>query len=191
MGHDHVRVHFRCGISLCLTFQIGICSFLGGNQILPSCCSMRRLQIVEMYFDSMMYDGLYFSHGVWFGNAYTGAYPTHQWLILKAFILFKAYPFLDDEFILGHSHHMDLFCDIEIWSFVYDCILMDYRDDDTLGSVFSAYLVRLGYPLAYIAYPYSPSLIPLHLHPSFQSLTCFPLSLPISSLHMTLSHPLD
>ena len=51
--------------------------------------------------------------------------------------------------------------------------LMDHRVIDTLGSVFSTCLVRMGYPLSFVTHPYILHLTPLYLHPSYQSLTSF------------------
>ena len=41
---------------------------------------------------------------------------------------------------------------------------MDYRDDDILGSVSSAHLVRRGYPFTYVTHLYILPLTPLYLH---------------------------
>ena len=50
---------------------------------------------------------------------------------------------------------------------------MDHRVIDTLGSIFSTYLVRLGYPLSFVTHLYILHWTPLYLHPSYQSLTSF------------------
>ena len=43
----------------------------------------------------------------------------------------------------------------------------------TLGSIFSTYLVRLGYPLSFVTYLYILHWTLLYLHSSYQSLTSF------------------
>ena len=123
-------IFFCSNIPLCLTFHIGICSFLGGDQILSSCYSMRGLQRVEIYFDSMMYHGLYFSYDAWFGDTYTGHtlfvgdrfyeminYTRH--ILSRDYLILRAYPFWEDLLILGIAI-LQIF-DIETWPFVYDC----------------------------------------------------------------------
>ena len=50
---------------------------------------------------------------------------------------------------------------------------MDHRVIDTLGSVFSAYLVWFGYSLIFDTHPYILHWTSLYLHPSYQSLTYF------------------
>ena len=50
---------------------------------------------------------------------------------------------------------------------------MDYIVIGTLGSVFSAYLVRFGYPLSFVTHLSVLRWTLLYLHPSYQSLTSF------------------
>ena len=50
---------------------------------------------------------------------------------------------------------------------------MDHRVIDTLGSIFSAYLVWFGYSLIFVTHPSILHWTPLYLHPSYQSLTSF------------------
>ena len=50
---------------------------------------------------------------------------------------------------------------------------MDHRVVGTLGSIFSTYLVRLGYPLSFVTHLYILHWTLLYLHPSYQSLTSF------------------
>lgn len=59
-------------------------------------------------------------HKVWsFYIFHFGSCFSHWWLILEVFVLFEAYPFWEDIFILGHSHLTDFV--IETWPFIYDC----------------------------------------------------------------------
>ena len=80
---------------------------------------------------------------VWFGDAYTGAYLP-CWF----------------------WHWYSTSC---LWLL----LSMDHGVIDTLGSVFSAYLVWFGYSLIFVTHPYILHLTPLYLHPSCQSLTPF------------------
>ena len=50
---------------------------------------------------------------------------------------------------------------------------MDHRVIDTLGSVFSVYLVWFGYSLIFVTHPSILHWTLLYLHPSYQSLTSF------------------
>ena len=50
---------------------------------------------------------------------------------------------------------------------------MDHRVIDTLGSVFSAYLVWFGYSLTFVTHSCILHCTLLYLHPSYQSLTPF------------------
>ena len=93
------------------------------------------------------------------------SYFSHLWLILEVFFLFEAPPFWYDVFILGHSHFSD-FWRWDLTSCLWMLLSMDYRDDDILGSVSSAHLVRRGYPCTYVTHLYILPLTPLYLHPS-------------------------
>ena len=83
----------------------------------------------------------------------------------------RAYPFWDDAFILGRSHLADF--DIETPLLVYDRCSRWTRVVDTLGSVFSAYLVGFGYPLSFVTHLSILHWTLLYLRPSYQSLTSF------------------
>ena len=52
-------------------------------------------------------------------------------------------------------------------------LLMDHGVIDTMGSVFSAYLVWFGHSLIFVIHPSILYWTPLYLHPSYQSLTYF------------------
>ena len=86
-------------------------------------------------------------------------------ILLRDYFTLRAYPFREDAFILGYSHwHWD-------WTF-YSWLLfsMDHRVIDTLGLVFSTYLVQLGYSLSFVGHLDILHLTTLYLHPSCQSL---------------------
>ena len=61
---------------------------------------------------------------------------------------------------------------------------MDHRVIDTLGSVFSAYLVWFGHSLIFVTHPSILHWTSLYLHPSYQSLTSF------ESTYFTILHDL-
>ena len=88
------------------------------------------------------------------------------------YLALRAYPSWDDAFILGHSHLAD-FLHWDSTSYLWSLLLMDHRVVDTLGSDFSTYLARLGYPLSFVTHSYILHSAPLYLHPSCQSLTSF------------------
>ena len=117
----------------------------------------------------MMYDGLHSSHGAWFRDAYTRAYPTHRWFILEVFVLFEACLFWEDVFILRHSYLTKFLH----WDSTFCLLLpfpMGYKVINTSSSVFSEYLVQLWYPFSFVGHPDILLLSPLYLHPSCQSL---------------------
>ena len=89
-------------------------------------------------------------------------------ILFRDYFTLRAYPFWEDAFILRYNHwHWD-------WTFYSWLLLsMDHRVIDTLGLVFSTYLVRLGYPLFFVTHPYILHLTPLYLDSSYQSLTSF------------------
>ena len=93
-------------------------------------------------------------------------------LLSRDYLVLRAYPFRDDAFTLGHTYLVDF--DIKTPLPVYDRYSrMDYRVIGTLGSIFSTYLVRLGYPLSFVTHLYILHWTLLYLHSSYQSLTSF------------------
>ena len=103
-------------------------------------------------------------------------------ILSRDYLILRAYPFWEDVFILGHSHladflHWDLsFC---LWLL----FSMDHSVIDTLGSIFSAYLVWFKYK--YLCY--TLDILPLtllRLHWSFQSL------IDIEPTYLTIEHDL-
>ena len=143
----------------------------------------RWLWWADVYFDQMMYDWLYSSHGclIWRCLHWGIAHSSWRWfcemtvyirhLLSRDHSALRAYPFWDDAFILGRSHLADF--DIETPLLVYDRCSRWIIVIGTLGSIFSTYLVRLGYPLSFVTYLYILHWTLLYLHSSYQSLTSF------------------
>ena len=121
---------------------------------------MRGLKRVEIYFDSMMHHGLYspmmidlemliLGHILLVDDRFCEMTVYTRHILFRDYLILRAYPFSDDVFILGHSHltdfwHWDLTFYLWLW------FSMDHRVIDTLGLVFSTYLVWFGYPLTFV-----------------------------------------
>ena len=111
-------------------FHIETYFFFRGGQMLSSCYhddfEERRFILIRWWMI-----GCTPLIDVWFGDAYTGAWPTRHWwwfcemtvyvghLLSRDHSALRAYPFWDGAFILGHSHLADF--DIETPFRVYDC----------------------------------------------------------------------
>ena len=72
----------------------------------------------------------------------------------------------DDTFIPRHGYLID-FWHRDLTSCLWLLFFMDYKDDDTLGSVFLAYLVWFGCLLTFVAHLYILPLASSYLYPSY------------------------
>ena len=131
----------------------------------------------------MMYDWLYSSHWCLIQRCLHWGIAHSSMMILRDDSLYQTLTFqrlscIESLSILGWCIHTGAYPPCWFWhwdstSCLWSLLSMDYRVIGTLGSIFSTYLVWLGYPLSFVTHLYILRWTLLYLHSSYQSLTSF------------------